>query len=208
MSYDGVDAEQISTAKVLFWNGGLQAVLGGDISQTNPIRIAAQGGASILGVTGMHVNNSDNGLDHHTSADGRSELITFQYLDRGQGAVFEIVHIGLSGNDIQVLGAGAGFTSVRHVVRQNTEPLGDRGASTIKQSPPSRRLTFTIGLLFLLSIEAIVGLAGVATIIAITRESPSFGSAFVFIVAACIGVITLYSFMRRRTPKGLELFDQ
>ena len=58
----------------------------------------------ILDTKLLGTNHPSSELAVNLSSDGSSALITFDYLDKGQGAVIQIVHTGITSDDISLSG--------------------------------------------------------------------------------------------------------
>jgi hypothetical protein len=114
ISYKGKPAENVSISRILFWNGGPDAIRRQDIEdvpESTRLRIETVGKeVYILDVTIIETNCSANQLLASEPKDQRSSFISFAFLNRGQGGVFQVVHTGVADKDIRLTGeiVGAG----------------------------------------------------------------------------------------------------
>jgi hypothetical protein len=112
VSYKDEKVENFTVSKVLFFNRGAEPIHREDIATLNHLKIVAKSG-NILDTMVVHVNNlsSDFKLDFDR-ANG-CILLDFEYLNQHQGAVIEVVHTGLSSQDIDVIGDLKGVKSLK-----------------------------------------------------------------------------------------------
>lgn len=87
--------KSLTVTKILFWNGGRTKIDKTDIDD-NPITIVASGKNSILDGETLHISNDKTDFKF----DREANTINFDFLDSGDGGVIEIIHTGLSDEDI------------------------------------------------------------------------------------------------------------
>ena len=108
--YSGHPVKNLSVSNVMFWNAGKETIRAEDIAPANPIVIKAPTGTEILNVQELVVNNPSSRLTCHSTGARQSVSLTFDFLDRGQGTVLQVIHTGTSSEDIsvegEVMGAG------------------------------------------------------------------------------------------------------
>ena len=87
--------QSLTVTRILFWNGGRTKIDKTDIDD-NPITIVTSKGNKILEAKLLHSSNkkTDSRLNQQTN------IINFDFLDSGNGGVLQVVHTGLSDEDI------------------------------------------------------------------------------------------------------------
>jgi hypothetical protein len=101
--------ENFSGGLVAFWNAGSETIRKEDIAAKDPIVIKGIDGSTILDASVIQANGVNRFkaiLDKRSNA----VTITFEYLDRDEGGVIEILHTGLSAQELLIVGTvkGAG----------------------------------------------------------------------------------------------------
>lgn len=89
---------RVSLTHVAIWNSGRSAVRATDISQHGPITIELNGDGEILEATVAASSMPDNDPTLVISDDGRSFLLSFSFLNPGQGVIARAIHTADSGN--------------------------------------------------------------------------------------------------------------
>ena len=87
--------ESLTITKILFWNGGRKKINKTDIDD-NPITIVASGDNSILEAKIIH--SSNNKTDFRFNSENNT--INFNFLDSSNGGVIQVIHTGLSDEDV------------------------------------------------------------------------------------------------------------
>ena len=102
--------ENVTVAKIAFWNGGNEVINSYDIAPKNPIRIRLNNGRRMLEQPKLRVvTNEINGVTLGASDDGSQVVCAFDYLSRNEGFVVEIVHDGTSAPDLSFEGTVKGY---------------------------------------------------------------------------------------------------
>src|SRR5207249_4793358 len=122
--YKGQQVENLSIARIIFWNKGAETVQRQDLVDADPLRLVGAGQLTFLDVKLLATNNEPSLFSVSLTEDGGSVLIGFDYLDQGHGAVFQIVHTGTSPKDIKLRGSIKGAKTLRRVeaVRASESP--------------------------------------------------------------------------------------
>jgi hypothetical protein len=94
----------LTVSKIIFWNAGYTTIERNNIAAANPLRIQAKNGVEILDVKILSVNNSPSLLESVSAKDKKATLITFDYLDKGHGALIQVIHTGASSSDLEIVG--------------------------------------------------------------------------------------------------------
>ncbi len=87
--------ESLTITKILFWNGGRKKIDKTDIDD-NPITIVASENNSIL--EAKVIQSSNDKTDFRLNSENNT--INFNFLDSSNGGVIEVIHTGLSDEDI------------------------------------------------------------------------------------------------------------
>lgn len=111
IQYNGEKVKNLSVSKILFWNKGALTIDKTDLADADPLRLEAQGKARILGAMLVSVNNHAS-RPLLTLPMENSVIISFDYLDRGQGFVIQAIHEGTSSTDLQIKGAIKGAVKI------------------------------------------------------------------------------------------------
>jgi hypothetical protein len=113
----------LSVSKVVFWNAGSDTLENSDIVKANPIRICCAGDIQLLDAEVLSANNKSSQFLIELAHSENEALIKFDYLDKDQGGVIQVVHTGLRSSDLAVIGdiKGAKLKKIR--TTDFTEPL-------------------------------------------------------------------------------------
>lgn len=110
IKYGGSVVTRLTVARLIFWNGGSETIESSDVAEADPIRVSAKDGVEILTVQSSLLDNEANHIK--LQADGNETLIKFDFIDRGEGVVLNVVHTGVEG-DVFVVGTVKGAGRVR-----------------------------------------------------------------------------------------------
>jgi hypothetical protein len=109
VSFKGKNLRNISVSKVAIWNDGTETIHRSDIAEAAPLRVVVSD-AELLDSTVLKTTSPANqfGLKQVEN----SVLVDFDYLDRHQGAIVQLVHTGKSSSNITLGGALKGSRPV------------------------------------------------------------------------------------------------
>jgi cell division protein FtsW (lipid II flippase) len=110
VSYAGQTIKNLTVSKIVFWNAGRETIDKDDIVAADPITISTKGDYKILDQKIISINNETNKFSVKKS-DGHSKVeLEFEYVDKNDGAVIQIIHTGYSSKNIEIHGRikGAG----------------------------------------------------------------------------------------------------
>ena len=96
--------ENLSIARIAFWNQGAETIDRHDIETVNPLRIEANERIEILDVSVSLTNSSSSQFETKLASDRKSARLGFDYLDKRQGAIVQAIHTGIKESDIQIVG--------------------------------------------------------------------------------------------------------
>ena len=185
--------ENLSIARIAFWNQGAETLDRHDIETINPLRIEADEEIEILDVSVSLTNSSSSQFETELVNDRKSAKLDFAYLDKGQGAIVQIIHTGIKESDIQIVGD---IKSVKKIKRKDA-PL---------PSIRSKREGggFIVAALVVLSVPGFVLYKSTWPI------EPSIGlfvSLGLFLLYGMLFLTQAISSLRRGLPNGLESFE-
>jgi len=200
--YDNNTIETLSISKIAFWNDGTNTIDKMDIAEASPIRIVLKEGYDILDASVISEKNPSNIFRLTEIDNGRSVGIVFDYLDRGEGGIIQLIHTGSNSSDIEITGTikGAGFPKQYH---PPTAILADKLVGLLPSPKPQRkwsRITrIIIGGSFLviaLALGVMIALDGTIPVIILG------------ILSILLYVNIGYSLSKRRIPQGFEIVEE
>jgi len=105
----GEDIANLSVSKVIFWNYGKETIKKQDIVKPG-IFMRIKNGFKIVDVAIVQFTTEENKFIITKSQDRASATITFEYIDQGEGVIFQVFHTGTSDQDLSITGKvmGAG----------------------------------------------------------------------------------------------------
>ena len=113
--YDNQEVPNVTATDVVFWNDGKETIQFDDIASADPIRIAVTEPNEILTARLLNLSSPANKFwieqKNKTSAE-----VHFEYLDKGQGGFFQILHTGIRPDDLQLLGSIKGAGTPRLII--------------------------------------------------------------------------------------------
>ena len=99
---------RVTVTQLAFWNAGKTTVRRADIVEKDPISLSFDKDTVILGSRALRASKSVNDVQLVLDTDSRFRaLLTFDYLDRGDGAILEIMHTG--SGQAKIAGSVRGF---------------------------------------------------------------------------------------------------
>ena len=103
--FDGQKLSSLTTSKVAFWNDGRETLSHSDLSHIDSLRIEINPKYEILSCEMLIQTKVANDFKIILSADKKSALIDFDFVDYKEGVVFRVRHTGTSNSDICLLGS-------------------------------------------------------------------------------------------------------
>lgn len=107
--FNGVAVKTLSTTCIAFWNNGRTTITKDDIALKDPLRIEAKGDSEILAVGILECNRPANNFNVELQEDGKSAIVSFDFIDFKHGVVIQIYHTGTHDRDISVAGTIKGM---------------------------------------------------------------------------------------------------
>lgn len=102
--YSGKRISSLTVSKVIFWNNGSETINDSDIVKANPLRVECGPSSHILDATIIESNNKSSKFSLEFSSDDKRVFVHFDYIDKYQGVLIQVVHAGSLPNDIRMLG--------------------------------------------------------------------------------------------------------
>ncbi|KAF0107044.1 MAG: hypothetical protein FD146_2154 [Anaerolineaceae bacterium] len=102
--YKGNKVDDLTVTKVLLWNQGRETISRNDLVEANPLRIEIEGESKIFDVSIIKTMNPANQFSAILKPDGKSAEIVFDYVDKDQGAVIQVIHTSKDSKSIKVKG--------------------------------------------------------------------------------------------------------
>lgn len=102
IKYLGVKVPNISSCDILFYNKGRGTIRQSDIAKLDPIVININDDFDILDVKTMVISNKNNGF--HFDFDKKQIKIYFEYFNKNDGFIIQVIHSGLRNTDINICG--------------------------------------------------------------------------------------------------------
>lgn len=107
--FNGAPVPRLVATRLGFWNAGNTTVRRADIVEKDPLTVCFEERTTILGSRTVSETRAMNECRLSLNRDVQScAFLTFDYLNRGDGAVFEIIHTGSRGGP-SVKGSIRGF---------------------------------------------------------------------------------------------------
>lgn len=110
MRYSSQLIENLTVTKMAFWNAGRDTIDHQDIARADPLTLHVKESYKILDAKILSEKTPANKFSITTSPDQSSLTLEFDYIDKDEGAVIQLIHTGKSGEDIDFGGSikGAG----------------------------------------------------------------------------------------------------
>lgn len=190
-----------SVSKVAFWNEGRDTIHKTDIAAADPLTITMLGKSEILDATVIYRSKDATQFDIEVSKDCRKLKIYFDYLDKCEGGVIQILHSGKSSDDLRMGGTIKGYGSINQ--RKATPKLLHLKIKVRKYilcHQTSKRL---IGYFcFALPIICFFYL------LYFKQKSLISSEVILLYICAILYFFTGYKCLKRRVPKGFEIFEE
>lgn len=102
--YQGLNTPNISITKIAFWNCGNETINGSDITISSPLIIRSRNGVNLLESKIIYTKNESNELRLNEIENGKQVALQFDYIDKNEGCVIQILHTGETSYDIELVG--------------------------------------------------------------------------------------------------------
>lgn len=230
VNFQGKPIKTLSISRVAFWNKGRELINGSDVSKNDPLKIICNktstddlNNAQILDVRLISTNNQPS--QPSIALSNGEGYINFDYFDKNQGCVIQIVHTGLSSKNLTICGTLKGCKPL------NRFDLSPQSQSAYLLNSIFENIFFKkilgssyrrkIRALFLASIGIVYTLLGIALAFTPLQYSNTLSKVSSDEISLIMRIITsltvllmglstlVYGFIKWKgnLPKGLESFE-
>jgi hypothetical protein len=120
ISYDGKPVRTLTVSRLSLWNSGTSVLHGNDIASADPIQIESDNNSDLLHAEMIETTNRANQVTlGETSTASPSRKVSFDFLNPGDGAVWNITH---TGRTIKVIGQIKGARGLHQTVGDFPRP--------------------------------------------------------------------------------------
>jgi hypothetical protein len=202
--YYGGKIDNLSISKIVIWNAGKETINNTDIAKNDKFRIEIEKEFKILGSELIFQKNIANDFKL-TKIDDNVLEIDFDYFDYEEGIIVEIYHTATTKNSLNVKGT---FKGVKKIISNDSgkEFLALYGkVSNIINSMVYYMLKKRIAGLFLFLIPILLIMHTI--FISETKNANTIVMMFMNIIILVSYWSLGYIVMKRRMPKGFDLFE-
>ena len=207
--YDQEKIENLTISRIIFWNNGAETIEKHHIVSADPLRVSGKSGIKILDAEILVQNNRYSNFSAIRSNDQLYAYIEFDYLDKENGAVVQIIHTGVSSEDIRIEGSIKGVKRIRKKrIRTVWFPLNTPKEFDRRFSPLVRR-RISILISFLGAIVVLIGCVYAFLSPAskgLENANKLFMVGYFFFIFLFFAAQTIHLWTTA-SPKGLELFE-
>ncbi|MFB2937719.1 hypothetical protein ACE1B6_20925 [Aerosakkonemataceae cyanobacterium BLCC-F154] len=115
MYYAGHKIERLTVTRIAFWNAGNETIDRKDIAAADPIKIVLSSGYNILDVKLIYEKDKVNQFNFNFQSGNPDVILNFDYLDKHDGAIIQIVHTGEDSKNFEIYGRVKGVGKLRLV---------------------------------------------------------------------------------------------
>mgnify|MGYP001130975202 CR=1 FL=1 len=200
--YSGQLIENLTVTKIAFWNAGRDTIDSRDIASAEPLTVRVKEGYKILDAKILHEKNKANKFSITTSTDQSYVTPLFDYVDKDEGVVIQLIHTGKSGKDIEFDGKikGGGKPTKKFV--SQSEMSSFRPPIKGPSSYSKKILRYIVAaLMFTLPVPFTAGL-----FFETIDKSDIVIAVVTFIMYWGFGIYIIS--LQRRIPKGFDMFEE
>lgn len=201
MRYATQPIENLTVTKILFWNAGRDTIAYSDVANADPLIIKVREGSKILDSKILCSNNPANQFFLSEAGDKSSLTLNFEYIDKDERALIQILHTGTSSRDIEIGGTVKGGSRLSRKYVPSVDVIKTQFPFLTKVSP--KILRALMATFYAITPLVFLGLG-------LTLIDPE-GKIAIIAMAACIAVVSwpfVYYYGKRRIPKGFETFEE
>lgn len=215
ISWDEEKIENVSISKVALWNSGSDVVENRDIASLDPLTISVLSPFKILDKNIIYSKNSKNKLELILNEEGTKIEVKFEFIDRQEGVIIQVIHTGKRKEDLHITGTIKGGCKLarRNIPRTRYVSLS---------LPFSKKLKLNSGFLFILAPFFFALVVGISLYIHQFYNVPfsrSIGDLLLFGIRIPeeiqLLIITMLLYwplgfykLWKRLPKGFEAFEE
>lgn len=200
--------KNLSISKIAIWNEGRETIDIKDVVKHNPLRLRISKDFVFLDAKLVYENKPANGFEISISNDKKYVDIQFEYFDFEDGIVLELYHTGKSSNDIILEGQ---IKSVKEI-KYKEPSLFPYIVSTIlpfkrKKARFILGITFIILGIFLEIISLINAFSDSTVFLEVDSNLERILGIVFFCICGILYFLIGFGVVRRRIPKGFDVFD-
>lgn len=118
--FKGEKVNSITVSKFIFWNKGAEAINREDIVKADPLRLEGKGNAVILDAIILETTNKSNQFNLSVDRTNNIVLMDFEYLNKQNGVLLQVVHTGTDRFAISVEGSLKGVDQILELKETDT----------------------------------------------------------------------------------------
>lgn len=216
--YKGEEVKNFTVTKMIFWNSGKETIDGKDITNADPLTLAAQEGCRILELTILKANNPASVIKVSENADSKTFTVSFDYLDHLDGAVLNIIHDGTNSNDIRFTGRIKGL---KKIVRTSIPKVPETTHTLVpfpihlnlsKYPPNKRRFHYGmsrvwtgLSIMFFFILSKLLGEYFPDN--ELFKSQLSWNAYWLFAIPCGLIIASGIYIIRKKIPKGLDIYE-
>ncbi len=197
VKYKGIDVSNLSVSSIVFWNAGSNTIRGEDIPQKTPFEITTNNGAVIYNVENRFVKRDSNAIEFTLSkGDSKKVDIKFDFLDRNDGFILDVVHSGASA---KALNLEATFIGSEPLMQRDTIPFHDWPKPIAELLSSEFRVVVALVFFFvapLMILERTVGLTP------ISPQIDFYSGIISGLIVTCLSWFAAFYLLQTRIPNG------
>lgn len=192
IKYSDRKIENLTISQIVFWNAGSQTIHRTDIAAADPLKIVAANGIQLLDAKLLKANSEPSRFLVSKESSQTAAFLHFDFLDKNQGAVIQVVHTGTSSKDLLLVGTIKGAGSP---IRKNVRIYKSRGEFLGNQ----------LILLLLMPFYLWFGLRAFKDSL---YENGGLGLALFMLAGFLVNALALWVAFVHRIPRGLEVYAE
>lgn len=102
ITYKGGAVPRLALTKLVFWNAGTETISAADVPAASPFVISTQGECRFLNFKLDFVKKPGNDVSLSIDDSMENVIVDFDYFDKNDGFVVELLHTGESDSDIKI----------------------------------------------------------------------------------------------------------
>jgi hypothetical protein len=196
--YERNKIDNLSITNLIFWNAGRETINNSDIVSSDPLRLICNGSGKFLDAKIIYSNNPSNKFQHVINEDKTLIHINFDYMDKNDGLILQLLHTDIEPDNIEFSGRikGAGKPK-RKIISKSTSSAK---SLILNLTAPVLLITMIIAFLLFLFFKDF-------EMFEIEIKSKIFYFYIFFILLSTVIIATLcVQFIKNRLPKGYKLF--
>lgn len=191
-----------SITKFTFLNGGRDTINRDDVLDNDPLRFVVGKGEKILDMKIITSIGKSNNFDFDISDDLSSATFSFDYLDKGQGFIAQVIHTATDKKNIKILGYIKGVGAPRFKKMPTDIPAYSFRIPRIVSLSMSYRHSRMLSSAFYLAF----GVFFIFVAMINPREPLERFDYFIILIVEAIMLYGFYDAVRSILPKGFDEF--